>query len=76
MYYKVKKRCKKCSVLSLLAFRFNGFRWLFESVKKVATSYTTWSPPFLTVILQKKIKNFLKFVDLSKKKCYCMCSCE
>lgn len=41
------------------------FRWLFESAKKVATSYTTWSPPFLTVILQHKIKNFPKSLDFS-----------
>lgn len=36
------------------------FRWLFESAKKVATSYTTWSPPFLTVIFSTQNKKPLK----------------
>lgn len=36
------------------------FRWLFESAKKVATSYTTWSPPFLTVIFITQNKKLLK----------------
>lgn len=36
------------------------FRWLFESAKKVATSYTTWSPPFFTVIFTTQNKKLSK----------------